>query len=565
MLSRQPGGSTGLARPAFPAWRPFFFRFSFAPRNQGRRVGLAMDTMRTILLAAAALAGVAAPGAGQPAPVAPFESPSEVAVRTPLDVHVLARLKEKRLVPAFPCSDAVFLRRVFVDLIGTLPTPEEARAFLGDQTPGKRARLVESLFGRDEFADYWAMKWCDVLRVKAEFPVNLWPNAVQAYHRWIRDAVRTNRPYDQFARELLTASGSNFRVPPVNFLRAVQGREPSALAAAAGLTFMGTRLDRWTPAKRAGLEAFFSRVEYKQTGEWKEEIVQLVPAPTTPLRAVLPDGTRVTVAAGDDPRHVFADWLVAPGNPWFARAMANRAWSWFFGRGIVHEPDDIRPSNPPVNPALLAFLEKEFTASKFDLRQLMRLIVNSATYQQSSIAQGDPSRAAEFFACYPVRRLEAEVLADALNALAGRGESYQSPIPEPFTFTPESQRAIALPDGSITSSFLEMFGRPSRDTGLESERNNQPTDAQRLHFLNSSNVQRKIEQGLRFRRLIEDARGNRGRMVDNIYLSIVSRFPTPAEREVVRSQFPPGGGNARAAAADLAWALLNSKEFLYRH
>jgi len=497
--------------------------------------------------------------------IAPFEYDGEFVSTNRIDAIVLNRLRARRIPPAYPCSDEVFIRRIFLDVIGTLPMQQEVVAFLKDARTDKRALLIDALMEREEFADYWSLKWCDLLRVKAEFPINLWPNAVQAYHRWIRDAVAENMPYDTFARELLTSSGSNFRVPQVNFYRAIQGQEPESIATAVALTFMGSRLDTWPEDQRDGMVAFFSRVGYKETAEWKEEIVHLDTAPTEPLRSTFPGGRTVTIPAGRDPRKVFAGWLTAPGNPWFARNIVNRTWSWLFGRGIIHEPDDIRADNRPVNPKLLAYLETELARAKYDWRHILRLILNSGTYQQSSIPRSDHKAAPVLFACYPVRRLDAEVLIDALCSLFGGYERYSSPIPEPFTFIPEEHRTIALADGSITSQFLEMFGRPARDTGLESERSNEPTDAQRLHFLNSTHVQKKIEASNRLKKLLNQARGKPEPMVRSLYLSILSRHPTEAELTVVKEHLGAQGVPLRQAATDLAWALINTKEFLYRH
>jgi hypothetical protein len=401
--------------------------------------------------------------------------------------------------------------------------------------------------------------------VKSEFPINLWPNAVQGYHRWIREAVATNKPYDQFARELLTSSGSNFRVAPVNFYRAVQGRKPEALAKVAALTFMGVRLETWPEDRRHGMEAFYSRLAFKGTAEWKEEIVLLDPAATTPLDAVFPDGRKVQIPTGEDPRRAFADWLIAPENPWFARNIVNRMWSWLLGRGIIHEPDDIRPDNPAANPELLAYLEAELVKSHYDLRHIYRLILNSRTYQQSSIPRSEKPEAELLFADYPVRRLDAEVLIDAVNKICGSSEEYTSPIPEPFSFIPEEQRTIALADGSISSAFLEMFGRPARDTGLEGERDNRPTDSQRLHLLNSSGIQRKIESSQRLRMQMRPARRDHRMMIHSLYLSILSRAPTPEELHTVEDYLRTKGLPIQQAAADLVWALINSKEFMYRH
>lgn len=497
-------------------------------------------------------------------PVQPFESNAALTPDCPIDRLVLRRLNAFSIRPAYVCSDEVFLRRAYLDVIGTLPTSQEARQFLLDRSPDKRTRLIDSLLDREEFADYRAMKWCDLLRVKSEFPINLWPNAVQGYARWIRTSIKNNVPYDRFARDLLTSSGSNFRTPPANFYRALEDRKPEGIAKAVALTFMGCRADRWPKSRLAGMAAFFSQIGFKKTGEWKEEVVLFDPTMRPSGKPVFPDGKPARIAPGHDPREAFADWLTAPGNPWFARAIANRAWYWLLGRGIVQEPDDIRPDNPPSNPELLAWLEHEVAASHFDLKRLLRGILNSKTYQLSSIARSKRPEAAASFAHYGLRRLEAEVLIDALDQITGTTESYSSAIPEPYTFIPEKQRSIALADGSISSSFLEMFGRPSRDTGLESERVNSSTADQRLHMLNSTHIQRKIERGPKMQALTRFGR-RPWEVVDELYLSILSRFPTDDERRTVTAYAPPGGIQSRGAAFDLAWALVNSAEFLYRH
>jgi len=331
------------------------------------------------------------------------------------------------------------------------------------------------------------------------------------------------------------------------------------------LTFMGVRLEKWPEARRSGMEAFFSRVVYKTTAEWKEEIVCLDPAPADPLEAVFPDGVTVQIQPGEDPRVVFAEWLITPENPWFARNIVNRIWAWLLGRGIIHEPDDIRPDNPAVHPQLLAYLEKELVKANYDLRHIYRLILNSRTYQQSSIPRSGHPDAEALFAYYPVHRLDAGVLVDALCWISGTRESYSSPIPEPFTFIPEENRSIELADGSITSQFLEMFGRPARDTGVESERNNQPTDAQRLHMLNSTHIQNKIESSRRLSGLIKTAKGNRPLLINMIYLNVLSRYPTQTEVAAAEDYFQTKGINTRQATNDLVWALVNTKEFLYRH
>ena len=549
-----------------------------------RSIGAAFAGAILALSAAAFAAAPESAPAPAPAPVlkknpakpkpAPLETPGSVyeltvapKPRGKVDELVFGRLSQLGIAPAHGCTDAVFVRRVFLDAIGTLPTAAETKDFLASTAPDKRAALIDRLLARDEYADYWAMKWSDLLRVKAEFPVNLWPNAAQAYHRWIVASLRANLPYDQFARELLTSNGSNFRVGPVNFYRAVQNQEPASIARTVALTFLGERAEKWAPDRLAGLAGFFTQLTYKGTGEWKEEIVFFDPHKPPPARdaqpATFPDGTVASFPPDRDGRDVFATWLVDPRNPGFARVMANRVWSWLLGRGIVHEPDDFRPDNPPTNPALLALLESEFIAARYDVKQLMRVILNSQTYQLSSITRSPRPEAEANFAFYAPRRLDAEVLIDALNQITGTTEKYSSPIPEPFTFIPDDQRSIALPDGSITSAFLENFGRPSRDTGLESERNNRITASQRLTLLNSTQVQRKIEQGPKLQALIRNRTAPR-EIIDGLYLTILSRPPTNDERRIVSAR-ALSGPDGRTAAVDLAWALINSAEFLYRH
>ena len=502
------------------------------------------------------------------AAASPFDSGVAPQARSKIDEYVFSAISQAGLKPANLCPDAVFVRRIYLDLIGTLPTAEEARAFLQDKSPDKRSKLIEALFRRDEYADYWALKWSDLLRVKAEFPINLWPNAAQAYHRWIKTAMRENLPYDRFARELLTSNGSNFRVAPVNFYRALQNKDPKPIAQAVALAFMGTRAEQWPDEQLAGMAAFFAQISYKATGEWKEEIVHFDPTKKVPADlppAKFPDGTLAQIAPDRDPRVVFTDWLVDAKNPWFARAIANRAWSWFLGRGIIHEPDDIRPDNPASHPELLAYLANELSSHAYDLRHLFRLILNSQVYQLSPVAPPNQSGGEKLFVSYPLRRLEAEVLIDAYNQVTGTNEKYSSPIPEPFTFLPDDQRSIALPDGSITSSFLELFGKSPRDTGLETERNNRITAAQKLHLLNSSHIRRKLEQGPKIMALLRP-QGRPRELIDNIYLTFLSRYPTDEEWRLVARHFQsPKKGLPREQALDIIWALANSMEFLFRH
>jgi len=524
-------------------------------------------SLAVVVVAAVVLAGTAEAGP----PVHPFESDVDPAPQGRIDALVLSKLRQLGIPPAKICSDGVFVRRVYLDVTGTLPTADEAQRFLNDPDRDKRRKLIDRLLEREEYVDYWTMKWCDLLRVKSEFPINLWPNAVQAYHRWIRTCVRENMPCDRFVREMLTASGSNFRKPQVNFYRAVQSREPQAVAQAVALSFMGVRPESWTEEQWLGMAAFFSQIDFKPTGEWKEEIVlfDLEQAGTqvaarTLQAAAFPDGTSAELSPGHDPREAFADWLLVSENPWFARNMANRVWFWLLGRGIIHPPDDVRPGNPPCNPELLDFLEQELVSSRYDLKHLCRLILNSATYQRSHISPTEDSQGEANFACYPLRRLEAEVLIDVLCQISGTREQYSSIIPEPYTFMPEDQRSVAMADASITSPFLEKFGRSSRDTGLTSDRSNRTTASQRLHMLNSSHIRQKIESGPKLQPLIHWSHEKSEEAVPELYLTILSRLPTEEELQFVSAYGQSGSGRGRVLR-DLAWALINSPEFSFRH
>ena len=544
-----------------------------------------------------------------------FESNTVPSATTQIDKLVFNRLARLNVHPVL-CSDAVFVRRAYLDAIGTLPTAQEARDFIRDpDTKNKRRLLVDRLLERPEFADYWAMKWGDILRIKAEFPVNLWPNAAQAYHRWVRASIAENKPYDKFAREMLTASGSNFRVGPVNFYRAIQSRTPEGIAAAVSLTFMGTLAEVWPANYLAGMAAFFSQVGYKPTSEWKEEVVfwdpvgaSTVPGQSAPGRdaivtpgaatnpppatvmvstnrppamGLFQDNTKVKLPPNKEPREIFADWLVNPRNPWFARNAVNRIWYWLLGRGIVHEPDDNRRENLPSNPELLAYLERELITAKYDMKHIYRLILNSQTYQLSSMPRYANNPQAEAnFAGYPLRRLDAEVLIDAINDITGTTDLYTSAIPEPFTYIPENLPAIAIADGSITSPFLTLFGQSARATGMVSERDNKPVPGQWLHMLNSSHIQRKIEQSAKLKAIYYNSTRKPPEIIEDLYLTILSRFPTAEEIATAEAYGAPvqqktsqkkdgqkkyGQQKRWEDWVDITWSLLNSSEFLYRH
>ncbi len=552
-----------------------------------------------------------------------FESAVCPTPATKIDKIIGKQLSKLGVKPLY-CSDSVFIRRAYLDVIGTLPTAQEARDFLDDKNPNKRIALIDYLLSRPEYSDYWAMKWSDILRIKAEFPVNLWPNAAQAYHHWVKVSLRDNKPYDQFVREMLTANGSNFRVGPVNFYRAIQGKTPGGIAGAVALTFMGTRVESWTDKELLpGMAVFFSQISYKPTREWKEEIVywdqnkdyndavqaaeeaaiaaaaqatnkvgtatnklaQAVtnaasPAvakatlsiPQKPKGAMFPDGKKLRTLPDDqDPREIFANWLIQDDNPWFASTLVNRQWNWIMGRGIIHEVDDRRPDNPPSNPKLLAYLSDELVDHDYDMKHVLRLILTSRAYQFSSIVP--PSKNPEIvernFGFYPLRRLDAEVLIDAINRVTETTDLYTSAIPEPFTFIPDNKPAIALADGSITSPFLELFGRPARATGQDNERINKPMTTQKMHLLNSGHIQRKLETSPSIKRIIREhtvkGKDTTQEILDVFYLTTLSRYPSPAEVATIKAYIKEGIVKGNDVWIDVVWSLINSDEFLYRH
>lgn len=497
----------------------------------------------------------------------PAASPENAFVaRNKIDELVFNRLQKLGIRPANPCTDAVFIRRVYLDVIGTLPASDEVVKFLADKNPDKRAALIDQLLARDEFADLLGLKWCDLLRVKSEFPVNLWPDAVQAYDHWVRVSIRENLPYSQFAWQLLTAGGSNFRVPPVNFYRSAGAKDPKAIARVVALAFMGERADAWPAKKLDNMAVFFSQVGFKATNEWKEEIVFYngMEGDAHPRAATLPDGTTATLEPGKDPREIFAHWLITSKNSPFARNAVNRTWFFLFGRGIIQEPDDARPDNPPCNPELLDWLAQQLVASHYDMKQIYRLILNSKTYQLSCIPSTNDPREVANFACYPLHRIEAEVLIDAIDQITGSSEEYTSMIPEPYTFVSTDNRSIQLADGSIGSAFLEMFGRPPRDTGLLSERRDKVSSGQRLTLLNSSTIQAKLTRSTKLRDLMR-AKGTPADIATQIYLTILSRYPTPEELDALKSYSQTSEAKGPAVMLDLTWALINSSEFLYHH
>ena len=412
-------------------------------------------------------------------------------------------------------TDAVFVRRAYIDLAGRIPTKDEAQRAASATRPDRRRELVDALLDSDSFADYWSMRFCDILRVKSEFPINLWPNAVYVFHRRIHAFVKDDEPWDRFARALLTATGSDFRDAEVNFLRATAQRTPEGFAEIAARTFLGWEWADLPEARRRELADYFSCVRIKNTREWKEEIVQV---------------------EGEDRRADFAARLLGEWRDDFAKAFVRRVDAWLFG---LDEPD-------PRHVAL-------FAESGYRLRPLVRALALSPAYARGPVTGG-----------FPYRRLDAEVLDDAICDLTDTKRDYQSIAPEPFTFLPANRRSVLIEDGSISNAFLLLFGRPARDTGRLDERHNGITAKQRLYLFNSG----KIFQGLG--RMVNDRayrRQSMAEIIQDLYWRFYARPPTPSEKTNLLGHFKKlsSGAEKWRFPRDLAWCLLNSREFLYQH
>ncbi len=481
----------------------------------------------------------------------------------PIDKIISEHFKRVGTTPAGRCSDVVFIRRITLDIAGRIPTTEEVKAFVADKSIDKRAKLVDRLLESDDFVNYWTMRLADILRIKSEFPINLWPNAAQAYTRFVRKSLEDKIGWDEMARRMLTSSGSNFRVGEVNFMRAMQARNADSIANCVALTFMGMRYDKFPETKKRALTSFFERVGYKSTKEWKEEIVFDNPALRAPFVADLPDGTKVCLSADEVPRRAFAKWLTKKGNPYFAKAFANRIWSWIFGTPIVSPADDMFSSNPQTSPKLLTALATAFEESNFDIRSLCRMIATSATYSQSFIPRDtDANRAKKNFAVYPVRRLDAEIIIDSICKITGTTEIYWSATPEPYTTLPDYEYSMRLHDGSVSSPFLELFGKAARDTGTSTERVSEASPSQKLHMLNSSHIMNKISNTPKGRSFFMMQRME---CLNALYYEILSRPPTRDEAKIAAKYLPQGKRDDWSAKIDIMWATLNSEEFINKH
>lgn len=498
-----------------------------------------------------------------------------------VDEHVFANLQKLGIPPSPHCDDATFLRRVTLDVAGRLPTETEASAFLASQDPNKRDKLIDDLLRSPDYADFFANKWSALLKNRRDDASDIPSNF--AFHAWVRDSLLANKPYDQIVRELLGATGTVLGNPPVAWYKRVQDQK-NQIEDVAQL-FLGVRIqcaqchhhpfERWSQDDYYSLAAFFSQVGRKPSGTRGEDLIfhkrGIATANNVKTGAALKPaalGDAIPEIAADvDPRLRLVDWMAKKENPFFAKALVNRYWKHFFQRGLIEPEDDIRDTNPPTNPALLAALEKHFIESKFDLKDLVRVMVRSNAYQLSA-APNEHNRAdRQNYSRYYPRRLQAEVLLDAIDALAGTQTD--------FANLPPGTRAVALPDNSYnrSSEFLRVFGRPEGASVCECERVQSSSLGQSLHLINAPDIKTKLASGSgRAERLVKDTKPVEAK-VRELYLAAFAREPRPEELKTAidyLGELPAGSPvdptqNTRENMQDLLWALINTKEFLFNH
>jgi Protein of unknown function (DUF1553)/Protein of unknown function (DUF1549)/Bacterial Ig-like domain (group 2) len=504
-----------------------------------------------------------------------------------VDDAVFAKLKNLHIEPAELSADQEFIRRAFVDAIGALPTPPEVRDFCTDRDAGKRSKLIDALLDRPEFVDYWTLQLSDLLQNRKERDHDVrGTKGVRSFHLWIREQVASNRPWDELARSVLAAKGSANENPAIGYFIVTVGEnreaERSEVVGSVAQAFLGTRigcaqchnhpLERYTQDDYYHFAGFFSRISFDRK-ESKTGVTHLNLGSRDPNRnkgaagANQPrtgeflkpqplDRSDIPLTANDDPRAKLAAWITDPKNEYFSGAMVNRIWKHFLGVGMVEPVDDLRATNPPTNPELWKALGREFVEHRYDIKHLMRVILNSRTYQLSSATKPANETDARFYSRYYARRLPAEVLLDAISQCTG--------IPDAFPGYPAGIRAVQLPDPALKSYFLTLFGRSERVTACACERNGEVTMPQLLHLQNGEDVVRRIGAGeSRLSKLLKYQKDDNA-VMDELFLTAFARLPTDNERQTVRSSL--GDGSPRDEVfRDLFWALLNSKNFSFNH
>jgi hypothetical protein len=495
-------------------------------------------------------------------------------VNNDIDKLVYERLKRLGHAPSEPCTDGEFIRRATLDAIGRLPTAEEARAFLGETNSDRRAKLIDRLLDHPAYADYWANKWADLVRPN---PDRVGVKSVYVLDQWLRESFRENKPYDQFAREVLTAEGSNHRDGPVVIYR--DRREPPELTTIFSQVFLGVRLEcarchnhpneKWSQTDFYQMAAFFGPLKHKGGGlsppiSAGTEHFHFAPGGTvkhpvtgTVMKPKPPDGPLMDVPEAEDPRRALADWLTGSQNPFFARAVANRVWGEFFGRGIVEPVDDFRASNPPTNEPLLDALAAELVRANYDLKHLMRFIMRSHVYQLSSTPNESNVTDTKNFSRAYRRRLPAETLFDAVQDLTG--------VRDNLAGLPEGARAMQTWTYKIDSEFMDAFSRPNSSSDCPCERDRNTSVVQALHLMNSKALQSKLAHAKGRVKTLADSDKPPAEIVTELYLAAYSRFPTADELAIATKSFEGEKVTRQTATEDVLWVLLNSAEFVFNH
>ncbi len=495
-----------------------------------------------------------------------------------IDELVVDKLRKLNIAPSKPAGDATFIRRAYLDANGVLPAAEEVENFLADKSPDKRAKLIEQITDSDEYVDYWAYKWSDLLLVSSR---KLRSNAMWAFYDWIRDRVKDNEPWDKFARDIFTGSGSTRQDGALNYY--IIHKDPIDLAETSTEAFLGQRvtcarchnhpLEKWTQVQYYEFVNLFTRVGIKN-GDNGDNVVFAktsgdIMHPRL-LKALAPtplDGKPIAIDSPVDRRKVFADWMTSPDNPYFARSIVNRVWGNFMGRGLINPVDDVRATNPASNEELLSALTEDFVKHGYNVKYLIRTIMNSSVYQLSAEANATNQNDNIFYSKYIIKRLPAEVILDAYSQVTG--------VPSAFSGYPAGMRAMQLPDTQVKSEFLTVFGRPARLVCDASERSSDATIGQALTVINGDTLNKKLDAPDGNVALFLKLGVSDSRILDHVFLSAFSRYPSAAEKaelmaHLEQSRLKKGSAEAilqsrRQALEDVEWALLTSKEFLFNH
>jgi hypothetical protein len=490
--------------------------------------------------------------------------------RNYIDELSVDKWKKLGLIPTPLCDDATFLRRVTLDANGRLPTAKEVREFLADQNPNKRADCIDRLLDSPEYASYFALRWGSILRNSNLAGAD---QASYAFHNWLKDMLARNRRYDEFVRGIIAASGEWQDAPAINWYWQSRDDPLHQVTADTAQVFLGQRLqcarchhhpyERWSQDDYYGLAGFFTRLGRKSFGQPPPYFASatVTTSEKNPRTGKVPDpkylsGDTASFLAEEDPRHGRVDWMAKPDNPFFAKSLVNRLWGHFFGRGLVHEVDDMRATNPASNPQLLDALAKDFIEHQFDMKHMCRIMLNSNVYQLGSEPTDGNKKDRQNFARYYGRRMVAEVFLDSVDQATGAKTK--------FNGVASSARAVDLPHENFGSHFLDTFDRPRRVTGCECERSSGATLAQVLALANSDDVENKIGDGQGVvARLLKDQKSHE-EIVDELYLGSLSRFPT-ADEKAKNKYFVDAVENKTEAYQDLLWTLLNSREFMFNH